>query len=865
MAYSGGYASGYADPTAGGGAAFDTDTTIIVEVAFGHGPDDDGPVWTDETAFVQRVKTRRGKNTPLGRFQAGTATIWFRNEDGRYDPNNTSSPHSPNVKVMVPVRIRAVNNSVTYDVWRGVVETWPITYRGGGNVSTVTVTAVDDFKTLAREHMSGAAFAAQRTSERVDTVLDDVGWPSSRRSIGQSASNVQAVTPAADESALSHVLASGDTEAGALFMAADGNLTFRPRVELAGGLRSKGTFGPGTALSTASVGFAALGRAELLLQASNYSGSGEWLDESGNGHHAQFGSTSGSDTNDPLFLSWTGLQYLYLPGINGNYADTPDTAPLSITGDIDMRVKLMPDDLTPAAIETPISKWGGAIPEWYLRILTNGTWGLVWRDGANQALSANSTAMGFTAGVEAWGRVTVDANNGAGSSDVTFYRSDDDGATWVTINVITPVSTDGALQTSTAPVRIGSREVAAEPFAGRIYRAQIYSDLTETTLALDADFTNTTTLVEPFATFVEASSNGATVTINRVTSGRVSTVVDRTMLLLGSDDQFVVPDHANLDFTAGQDFTLMVAGRRGTATPVNEMLAGKGTVGGAASWVIYYDAPTGNAVARLGSTLVLDQDESPPAEQVAFVHAMVRDGTAPSLELFTNGVGTGTPDTAVSDDLTSASALTIGSSVTPNNHYAGEIHAVALWREALSDADVAAAGEALFAELDYMDIGLSYDDDFLYNDVRITRTGGVEQVAEDASSQTDFGQVTLTRTGTLHADDNECLNNAEWIRDVSKDVRVQVRELVVSPRGDDALWTQVLERELRDAVKVKIDPPGTGNVLDQLVIINSISHDIDATRKRWVTTFGTAAASALETQDFWVLGTSVLDTTTNLA
>ena len=46
---------------------------------------------------------------------------------------------------------------------------------------------------------------------------------------------------------------------------------------------------------------AVIDSAELLLQAKNYSGSGAWQDESGNGHHAQLGSTSGADTNDPQF------------------------------------------------------------------------------------------------------------------------------------------------------------------------------------------------------------------------------------------------------------------------------------------------------------------------------------------------------------------------------------------------------------------------------------------------------------------------------------------------------------------------------------------------------------------------------------
>ena len=108
-----------------------------------------------------------------------------------------------------------------------------------------------------------------------------------------------------------------------------------------------------------------LADAELLLQAKNYSGSGAWLDESGNGHDGQLGSTSGSDTNDPLFLEPDGgvggTQYFWNPGSAGNYASSPDHARLDIVGDLDIRIKLAMDDWTPSGF-APIgpSKWQSA-------------------------------------------------------------------------------------------------------------------------------------------------------------------------------------------------------------------------------------------------------------------------------------------------------------------------------------------------------------------------------------------------------------------------------------------------------------------------------------------------------------------------
>ncbi len=60
-----------------------------------------------------------------------------------------------------------------------------------------------------------------------------------------------------------------------------------------------------------------LDSAEVLMQASNYSGSGAWLDEA-NSHDAQLGTTSGGDAADPLYLAHTGANYVYFPGTAGN-------------------------------------------------------------------------------------------------------------------------------------------------------------------------------------------------------------------------------------------------------------------------------------------------------------------------------------------------------------------------------------------------------------------------------------------------------------------------------------------------------------------------------------------------------------------
>ena len=75
----------------------------------------------------------------------------------------------------------------------------------------------------------------------------------------------------------------------------------------------------------------------------------------GSALNAQLGSSSGADSNDPKYLDWDGENYVYLPGVSGNYLSVPDEAALDITGDIDIRVQVAMDDWTPAADQVLVS------------------------------------------------------------------------------------------------------------------------------------------------------------------------------------------------------------------------------------------------------------------------------------------------------------------------------------------------------------------------------------------------------------------------------------------------------------------------------------------------------------------------------
>lgn len=215
--------------------------------------------------------------------------------------------------------------------------------------------------------------------------------------------------------------------------------------------------------------------------------------------------------------------YQRLPGVAGNYASAPDSAALSVTGNIDVRCKVALDDWTPTAGQSLAAKYytGGNQRSWGLQVATSGA--LVLSNCANglNGFSSTSSAVNTVAnGTVKWARVTFRASDGR----VQFFLSDD-GTTWTQLGT-DQTNSLRSLYDSTCPLEIGSSSGGTATLAqGKFYRVIIYSDLTETTKVFDADFT---TKAVGANTLIESSSNAATVTINgalaQVGDGRVQII-----------------------------------------------------------------------------------------------------------------------------------------------------------------------------------------------------------------------------------------------------------------------------------------------------------------------------------------------------
>ena len=287
----------------------------------------------------------------------------------------------------------------------------------------------------------------------------------------------------------------------------------------------------------------------------------------------QLGSTVSADSNDPKYLSWDGNNYLYLPGVDSNYASTPDAAALDVTGDVDFRCKVALDDYTTATGTEFIAKWTGPSNYSYVfGINSGGTLNLAWTTSGAVGTIVNKSstvAVGLADGATKWVRATLDVDNGASGNDVKFWLSDD-GITWTQLGATVTTAGVTSIYAGTATVAVGAYNDGSIPAAGKFYRAQILNGI-DGTLVFDMD----TSIISTGADTSFFAKTGQTVTINRSTTGKKTAAVVYPLWLFGTDDYMEVADNTLIDFAATESFTLFAVARQFTTFGTNDAILAK--------------------------------------------------------------------------------------------------------------------------------------------------------------------------------------------------------------------------------------------------------------------------------------------------
>ncbi len=164
--------------------------------------------------------------------------------------------------------------------------------------------------------------------------------------------------------------------------------------------------------------------------------------------------------------------------------------------------------------------------------------------------------------------------------------------------------------------------------------------------------------------------------------------------------------------------------------------------------------------------------------------------------------------------------------------------------------------------LPYFNLSRLYDDDALVNKASITGAVGSVQTATDTGSRDSNGEAAYSKTNAFIVSGVEALNVAEFTVGVNKDVKDRIVNFTLKPESSTALWPAVLGIDLQDVVEVNFTPPA-GDPVQETVVIERITHTVSP--GHWTTVYGCHPLQTFESQPYWILDTSQLDTETRLA
>lgn len=136
------------------------------------------PVWEDVSTDLLYLRTKRGRQSQLDRFEPGTATIILNNAGGNYWPDNVAGAHYGYVDLDKRIRIRKAYNTILYDEFVGTIDEWLPSFKSvkGFKVPVVTLSCTE-MTAIASRCPINATYAAAASGVRIGNIADSISWP----------------------------------------------------------------------------------------------------------------------------------------------------------------------------------------------------------------------------------------------------------------------------------------------------------------------------------------------------------------------------------------------------------------------------------------------------------------------------------------------------------------------------------------------------------------------------------------------------------------------------------------------------------------------------------------------------------------
>jgi hypothetical protein len=184
----------------------------------------------DISSTVTNISIKGGYNLLTDQFEASTATVRVYDPTGLWNPQNTASPYFGKIIPNRKVRISTLYLGVSRYLFSGYASSYNYSYPKDENVGYVDILCTDAFRLFQLVTVSSIplGIAGQSTGQRINTILDVIGWPSSLRSIDNGDSYCQA-DPGGTRTALGAIKVVEATEQGAFYITGEGNAIFKSR------------------------------------------------------------------------------------------------------------------------------------------------------------------------------------------------------------------------------------------------------------------------------------------------------------------------------------------------------------------------------------------------------------------------------------------------------------------------------------------------------------------------------------------------------------------------------------------------------------------------------------------------------------
>lgn len=420
----------------------------------------------------------------------------------------------------------------------------------------------------------------------------------------------------------------------------------------------------------------------FYIAASRFSSNAQVFSNSGRAKSSLdvvLGATTDASTDDPTYLAHSGQQYLYFPG-DGNVTNkvaTPDSAALSVTGDLDLRVCVTP--VTWTSSQVLLDKVGA----YKLSLAASGAVVLSMGTTAGATTLTSSASVSFTQGQAGCVRVWFDTNTGTGSQAI-FYTSAN-GGVWSSLGAAQTLSPARTITDTSTELAV----ISDATFKGSMQSLEVRSG---DALVLVGSL---------YATGCSQSScittTGQTWTITRATSGPTVVVVDRDILLFdGVDDFMWAPDNAFLEFGPSDSATVVLVVRTHSLNAVAKTFLSKRANASATynGWAVTASAGTFIFNMSDGSGTTKDSPATPtytPGDlvTVAFTRSGSTTATQASLGLRTTTAQNRTLSASVANN----DPLWIGRS--PAGYAPFELVGVAFYQRALSLPEIKSVSATL--------------------------------------------------------------------------------------------------------------------------------------------------------------------------